>query len=385
MEDSSNLMKIRDLGQSIWLDYLRRELVQSGQLQAMIEEDGLRGVTSNPKIFEQSITGGREYERQIAALASRGASAKAIYAALTISDVQMAADVFRPVYEDSGGQHGFVSLEVDPHLALDTEGTLEEARRLWTRLNRPNVFIKVPATLAGIPAIETLIREGINVNVTLLFGLPRYREVANAYIAGIEGRVEDGNAVDRVASVASFFLSRIDAKVDPQLEEIIGANGEQASTAAPLRGEIAIASARHAYQIYEEIVQSSRFQQIAENGAKPQRLLWASTGTKNPEYSDLKYVEALIGPGTINTLPPETFDAFRDHGSPAVRLTEGLEEASRVLDRLEDLGIDMVQVCEELEAEGIEKFKEPYDRLCQFLQRQRELLRREGTPRQSSP
>jgi transaldolase/glucose-6-phosphate isomerase len=374
MGDENRLKKLQDFGQSIWMDYLRRNIVVPGQLESMMEQDGLRGVTSNPKIFDKSIEGSKDYDEQIRSMAEDGAKVKDIYETLTVQDVQMAADVFRPLYEESNGEHGYVSLEVSPHLAHDTEGTVEEARHLWAALDRPNVFIKVPATVEGLPAIERLVRQGVNVNVTLLFGLPRYREVVQAYITGIEGRIEDGQPVDRVRSVASFFLSRIDVKVDPKLEERMQRGGDEAKTAELLHGEVAVASAKQAYWIYKDIVNGERFRRLAEKGARPQRVLWASTSTKNPEYSDVKYVEALIGPETINTLPRETLDAFRDHGEPAARLENGLGKAREVLERLGDLGIDIDQVTQELEDEGVEKFNRPYDRLFETLEKQRQLV-----------
>jgi transaldolase len=284
-----------------------------------------------------------------------------------VEDVATAADLFRPTYERLQGRDGFVSLEVNPHLALDTRGTVVEARRLWSALDRPKVFIKVPATLEGLRSIRQLISEGINVNVTLLFGLPRYREVADAYISGLETRAAKGLPIERVASVASFFLSRIDVLADPLLEKSIEKSGAAAGVATGLRGQTAIASAKMAYQIYKEVSSSGRFRKLAALGARPQRVLWASTGTKNPEYSDVKYVEALIGPETINTLPPETLKAYRDHGDPAPRLEEHPEEAALNLKRLSELGIDLDEVTQKLEDQGIEKFNKPYDTLMANL------------------
>jgi len=343
-------------------------MITSGELKKLIEEDGLGGVTSNPSIFNKAITGSKDYDNEIRGLASEGRSAEQIYDALTIKDVQDAADLFRPVYDSSLGQAGFVSLEVNPHLARDIERTLSEARRLWKELNRPNVFIKVPATREGLPCIRRLIQEGINVNVTLLFGLPRYREVAEAYISGLEARLKEGKVLERVSSVASFFLSRIDVLVDPMLEDITAGGGEKADLARKVHGRVAIASARQAYQIYKEIFGGARFRQLEEKGARAQRVLWASTSTKNPDYEDVKYVEPLIGPETINTLPQDTLDAYRDHGNPAIRLEEGLEEAVEILRRLPELGIDIDQVTRKLVDEGIEKFNKPYDELLERLE-----------------
>ncbi len=367
------LRLIEQFGQSIWLDYIRRHLITSGDLRQFIEEDGLKGVTSNPAIFEKAIAHSNDYDEAISNLALQNKHVEEIYQALTVADVQRAADVFFSVYDKLKGKDGFVSLEVNPHLARDTTGTIAEARHLWKLVGRPNIFIKVPATQEGLPAIRQLISEGINVNVTLLFGLPRYEEVAEAYLAGLEDRVAQGHAVNRVASVASFFLSRIDILVDARLEKIMAGGGPQATAARNLRGTVAIASAKLAYAIYQRIFSSQRFQALAAKGARPQRLLWASTSTKNPEYSDVKYVEALIGPDTVNTLPMETLNAYRDHGSPGARLEVGLDFAAGVLQRLPELDIDLHQVTQTLEDEGIEKFNQPFDSLMCSLEGKRQV------------
>jgi len=374
MTEKNPVQKIEDFGQSIWLDYIRRQMITSGELRRLIEEDGLKGVTSNPKIFDKAVEGSKDYDEAIRALAMKNKSVEEIYQAITVEDIQWAADVFFPLYDRLDGKDGFISLEVNPHLARDTEGTIAEARRLWNDVERPNIFIKVPATLEGLPAITQLISEGINVNVTLLFGLPRYEQVAEAYIAGLEARAERGQSLKRVASVASFFLSRIDVLVDPKLEKIMEAGGPQATAAKNLHGEVAIASAKMAYSIYQRIFGSERFQTLAAKGARPQRVLWASTSTKNPEYSDVKYVEALIGPNTVNTLPMETLNAYRDHGDPAPRLEEGVDHAASVLQRLPEVGIDLNQVTQQLEDEGIEKFNRPYDSLLCSLEAKRQAV-----------
>jgi len=361
------LLKLKEFGQSIWLDYTRRDLIASGELRQMIEEDGLRGMTSNPSIFEKAIVGSQNYEHDIRAMTFEGQSPKMIYETLSQRDVQGAADAFRSVYDATGARDGFVSLEVNPHLAYDTKGTIVEARRLWRALNRPNVFIKVPATIEGLPAIQQLISEGINVNITLLFGLPRYRQVAAAYLAGIETRVAQGKSVEHVASVASFFVSRIDSLVDPLLEKLIAQDGEKAAVAKKLHGQVAIVSARVAYQIYKEFFRSERFANLADRGARVQRLLWASTSTKNPDYNDLKYVESLIGADTINTVTVETFDAYRDHGEPKARLQQDVEQAVWVLQRLPELGLNIDQVTQQLEDEGIQKFNQAFDKLMNVL------------------
>ncbi|MEJ2586520.1 MAG: transaldolase [Deltaproteobacteria bacterium] len=365
------LLAIREFGQSIWLDFIRRKIIDSGELKRLIENDGIRGITSNPSIFEKAIAKSEDYDAHIRNLAAEGKSAEEIYEILTVKDIQDAADAFRALYDDSEGRHGFVSLEVNPHLARDVDGTLSEARRLWSDVDRPNLLIKVPGTREGLTCITTLIGEGINVNVTLLFGLPRYREVAEAYLAGLEKRLEHGKSLSHVASVASFFLSRIDVLVDPMLEKQMQKGGETAKTAERLHGRVAVSSAKAAYQIYKDIFGQERFARLAEQGARTQRVLWASTSTKNPDYSDVKYVEALIGPETVNTLPKETLDAYRDHGTPAGRLERDLAEAEDVLDALSQLDIDLGQVTGQLEDEGIEKFNKPYDALIKTLKEKR--------------
>jgi len=362
------LIQLQDFGQSVWLDNLSRHLLTSGELRRLIEEDGLRGETSNPAIFEKAIDESHDYDDAVRALAREGKSAAEIYQALTVDDIQRAADLFRPDYDRLDGRDGFVSLEVSPHLADDTAGSIAEARRLWAAVDRPNVFIKIPATRAGLPAISQLIGEGISINITLLFGLGRYSEVAEAYLAGLEARAAQGQPLERVASVASFFLSRIDVLVDPMLEKTIQAGGSRAEVARSLHGQVAIASAKMAYQIYKGIFSSDRFRHLEARGARSQRVLWASTGTKNPAYSDVKYIEPLIGSETVNTMPLETIDAYRDHGQPKARLEEDVAEAGRVLDRLPELGIDLGAVTQQLEREGVDKFNKPYDRLMAALE-----------------
>jgi len=361
------LKKLETLGQSIWLDYIRRDIIANGELRRLIEEDGLRGMTSNPSIFEKAIAESHIYDLDIRDMALKKKDVKAIYEALSQRDVQSAADEFRSVYEKTDGKDGYVSLEVNPHLAHDTEGTIEEARRLWAALNRPNVLIKVPATSDGLPAIQQLISEGININVTLLFGLPRYRQVAQAYIAGLEARAAQGKHVKHIASVASFFVSRIDSFVDSLLEKLISQGGQKTDLAKKVHGQIAIASAKMAYQIYKEIFGNNRFKKLADKGARLQRLLWASTSTKNPDYSDVKYVESLIGPDTVNTAPLETIDAYRDHGDPKSRLEQDVREADWIMARLPELGVSIDEVTGQLEDEGVEKFNEPFDKLMETL------------------
>ena len=361
------LKKIETLGQSIWLDYIRKDMFESGELSRLIEEDGLQGITSNPSIFEKAIAESNIYDKDINDLFIKGIDAKEIYETLCMRDVENAADEFRSVYEKTDGKDGFVSLEVNPHLAYDTSGTIEEARRLWTAVNRPNIFIKVPATEEGLPAIQQLISEGINVNVTLLFGLPRYRQVAEAYIAGIEARIEQGKPIKNIISVASFFLSRIDSVIDPLEEDFAASGGEQVNFAASIKGQVAISSAKIAYTIYEEIFESKQFAKLVHQGAEPQRLLWASTGTKNHDYSDIKYIEAIIGKNTINTIPPETLNAYRKHGKPALRLKNHIKRACWVMSELTELGIDRDSITKKLENDGVEKFIKAFDKLMETL------------------
>jgi transaldolase len=368
MTANNPLRRIEQFGQSIWLDYIRRQMLTSGELKRLIDEDGLKGMTSNPAIFEKAIAKSQDYDEAIGKLVGLNKGVLDIYHDLTVEDVQMAADIFRPLYDRVDGKDGYVSLEVNPHLARDTAGTISEARQLWAAVNRPNIMIKVPGTPEGLTAITTLIGEGINVNVTLLFGLPRYEKVAEAYIAGLEERLSKGHSLMRVASVASFFLSRIDVLLDPILEKMMATGGPQAAAAKDLHGEVAIASAKQAYVIYKRVFSTERFKALIIKGARPQRVLWASTSTKNPDYSDVKYVEPLIGPETVNTVPPETLEAYRDHGNPASRLEENVDHAAAVLQRLPELHIDINEVTQQLEDEGIEKFNKPYDSLIKTLE-----------------
>ena len=362
------LKRLQEFGQSVYMDEIRRGMIESGYLRTLIERDGLRGVTSNPAIFQKAIAGSGDYRKALAALAGSSGNVAEAYEALVIDDIRAAADLLRATYDESGGRYGYVSLEVSPKLARDTEGSIHEARHLWQRLERPNVFIKIPGTAEGLPAIRQCLEEGININVTLLFGLGRYREVAEAYLAALEARAERGESLARVASVASFFLSRIDVMVDPLLGEIAEEGGERAALAESLKGKIAIASAKQAYQIYKEFFGGARFAALRAKGARTQRLLWASTSTKNPAYSDVMYVEPLIGPDTVNTMTTETLDAYRDHGDPASRLEAGVAESARQLGQLKALGIDLDEVTQRLEEEGIEKFVKPFDSLMRTLE-----------------
>lgn len=369
--NDSPLKRLPDFGQSPWLDFIQRGLLERGELRRMIDSWGLRGITSNPAIFEQAITQTRDYEGDIERLARLGKNAVEIYEALALDDVRRAADMFLPVFEESHGADGFVSLEVSPHLAHDTQGAIADARRLWTALDRPNVMIKVPGTEAGVAAIRLLLAEGININVTLLFSVGRYREVLDGYVDGLEAASRAGRRIEQIASVASFFLSRIDTAVDHELESIASAGDARSAPAVQLLGRAAIASARCAYQVFEQHLSSGAFRGLAVRGARPQRLLWASTGTKNPRYENTKYVEPLIGPHTVNTLPLGTLQAYHERGRPQQRLAGTGEEGRHTLDALARLGIDLDSLTAQLLDQGIEKFIEPYDRLLASLEEQR--------------
>ncbi len=361
------LRQLESFGQSIWTDYISRHMIESGGLKKLIENDGISGVTSNPSIFEKAIAETHDYDTAIRGLAEQNKSPEEIYEILTVEDIQRTADQLRPTYDRLKGADGFVSLEVAPTLADDTEATIEQARRFWKEVNRPNLMIKVPGTKAGVPAIRQLLSEGININITLLFGLQRYREVAEAYLAALESRLAKGQQVKNIASVASFFLSRIDVLVDPKLDKTAQSGSPDANTAKALLGTAAIASAVLAYKIYEQLFGDMRFKSLAAHGARPQRLLWASTSTKNPAYSDVKYVEPLIGHNTINTLPLETIDAYRDHGKPHKTLPGNTAEAQHSLDALKKLGIDIDAVTNQLELEGVEKFIKAYNTLLKSV------------------
>lgn len=368
------LLQLYDFGQSVWLDLIQRSMIVSGELARMIEQDGVRGETTNPAIFERAIRGSTDYDEDIRAMAREGKSTVEIYEALVVKDVRMAADVFRPLYDQEEGLDGFVSLEASPYLAHDAAGTIAEARRLWDMVDRPNLMVKVPGTAEGLTAITELISDGINVNVTLLFGIPRYRQVAEAYIAGLEARDQRGGPLNGVASVASFFISRIDTLVDALLDDIMDMSCAQAQAARELRGQVSIASAKLAYQAYGVVFKSKRFRRLLDHGADPQRLLWASTSTKNPAYSDVKYVEDLIGHSTVTTLPLETLEAYRHHGKPAARLEEGQDEAQRVMEQLKDLGVNIDAVTQQLEDEGVAKFITPFDQLLAAIDAKREAV-----------
>ncbi len=356
-------------GQSLWLDNLTRAMLLDGELARRVEEHGVRGVTSNPAIFHKAIGEGAEYDEDIARFGEAGLGVEEVYERLTISDVRGACDVLSGVWRDSGGVDGYVSLEVSPHLAHDTEGTLAAARRLFEAVDRPNALIKIPGTEAGVPAIRQALFEGVNVNITLLFSIEAYEAVALAYVEALEQRLEAGRAVDGMASVASFFLSRIDTLVDARLAELReGADPARASRIDAVRGGAAVANAKLAYRSFERLSDSPRWRRLVEHGAKPQRMLWASTSTKDPAYRDVKYVEPLIGPLTINTMPESTMAAFLDHGVVADTVRDGIGEAEAIMAELAALGVDFGQVTAELLVQGVQKFIDPYDRLLAGLQ-----------------
>ncbi|HEY7612145.1 MAG TPA: transaldolase [Gemmatimonadales bacterium] len=360
----SRMPALLELGQSIWLDYLRRGMIRSGELAGLIEA-GLRGMTSNPTIFEQGITGGGDYDEALTRLARSDRSDAEIFEAIAVEDVRGAADLFRPVYDQTDGGDGFVSIEVSPGLARDTGGSIGEAERLWRAVDRPNVMIKIPGTAEGWPAIERCLAAGININITLLFSVEHYLKVAEAYMTALEARVARGEPIDRVASVASFFVSRVDTEVDKRLGKI------DQPEAKELAGTIGIANARLAYAEFERLTKSERWRRLAARGAKVQRPLWASTGTKNPAYSDVLYLDALIGPETINTVPPETLDKFEDHGTVAPTLRGHETDARQRMERLARLGVDFDDVTRVLEDEGIEKFAKSYTALLTAIARKR--------------
>jgi transaldolase len=348
------------------MDYIRREMITSGELRDYVDK-GLRGLTSNPSIFMKAITGGGAYDDDLEKLAANK-DVKEIYESIAIQDIQMAADVLRPVYEESARADGYVSLEVDPHLAHDTAGSILEARSLFERVNRPNIYIKIPATQEGISAVKTMIAEGYNINITLMFSLDQYEAVAEAYISGLEKLAERGGDLSKVTSVASFFVSRIDVRVDEMLAELEDPKADE------LKGKVGIANAKMAYQRFKETFKDERWEKLSNRGAHLQRVLWASTSTKNPNYPDTLYVDNLIGPHTVNTLPPETIEAFIDHGTVALTLEKDLDEAREVLEKLADLGIDLDEVTDELLVEGVDKFAKPFDKLLQAIEEKRERM-----------
>ena len=372
MSTANPILEIENkYGQSIWMDNLSRDIIESGELKQLIEERGIRGITSNPAIFEKAIAGNKIYDRAIEAGIKAGKSVEEIYEDLIFTDIRNACDIFMPVYESTNGLDGYVSIEVPPNLAKDTASTITEARRYYQTIDRPNLMIKIPGTPEGLPAVEQAISEGISVNVTLLFSVQSYVETAWAYIRGLEKRAAAGEDISKIASVASFFLSRIDSKIDGRIERKLESAGDSAKDKLNgVKGKVAIANAKIAYQKYKEIFGSDRWQALAAKGAKVQRLLWASTSTKNPEYSDVMYVDELVGTDTVNTLPPATIDACADHCDPANRIEANVEAAQKVIADLRDadVDIDLDTVMDELLEEGIDKFIKPFESLMSSLE-----------------
>ena len=372
----NNLVEIMRLGQSVWYDNIRRAMLSSGDLARKIEEDDLRGVTSNPTIFEKAITGSTDYDEQLRALVESGRTVSEIYEELVIDDIGRAADILRPVYDRTAGLDGYISLEVNPRLAYETQGTIDEATRLFKRLARPNVMIKIPAAQEGLPAIEESIYRGININVTMIFSIENYEQVAEAYIRGLERRAAEGLPVTGIASVASFFVSRVDTAVDADLEASARHAGtdEERRRLEGLLGRAAVANAKLAYRLFTQRFSGARWDKLAARGARVQRPLWASTSTKNPAYRDVLYVESLIGPHTVNTMPPATIEAFRDHGQCARTVDRDSDEAEQVIAQLRALGIDFNAVTDQLLMEGLASFQQSFDTLIAGLERKTEAL-----------
>jgi transaldolase/transaldolase/glucose-6-phosphate isomerase len=367
------LRELNAVGQSVWQDNIRRGELLSGALKKLIDEDGLSGTTSNPTIFEKAIEGSKDYDEAITQLGQSGKGASEIFDALAIEDIQHACDLFRPTYDATEGRDGFVSIEVSPTLAHDTAGTIAEARRLWKEVNRPNVMIKIPGTKDGLPAIEQTLSEGLNINVTLLFAVEMYEQVANRYVAALEKRAKEGKPINRVASVASFFVSRIDTLIDQQLDSKLAAASSPSEKAKleGLKGKTAIANAKVAYRKFKEVFGSAQYNALAGKGARVQRVLWASTSTKNPKYRDVIYIETLIGPDTVNTMPPATITAFRDHGQVRLTLEEDFEGARRELAELGQVGIDLRAATQKLEDDGVKSFANDFAKLLSVVEEKR--------------
>ncbi|HET9922372.1 MAG TPA: transaldolase [Ktedonobacteraceae bacterium] len=376
------LLELKALGQSVWLDDIDRGQLRSGLFGRLVDEDGLAGATGNPTIFEHSITHDTTYDEQMQQLLKEGKGPKEIYEALAMTDERTVADLLRPIYDQANGQDGFVSIEVSPYLAHDTEGTLAEVRRFWHTIDRPNLMVKIPSTPAGVPAIRRAIASGININITLIFSLENYRQVAEAYLGALEEREASGKDISHIASVASFFVSRVDVLVDQLLEEKIKATTESAQQQQlkALRGRAAIANARLAYQEFKHLFGGSRFAALKQRGAHVQRPLWASTGAKNPAYRDVRYVEELVGPDTVNTMPLKTLDAFRDHGQVRLSIEENLSQAQAEMAALEEVGIHYDQVTRQLQEEGVQKFIDSFQKLFQCIESKQHALRSQEYP-----
>jgi transaldolase/glucose-6-phosphate isomerase len=380
------LRELNRLGQSVWQDYIRRDELLSGEFQKLIDQDGVSGITSNPSIFEKAITAGTDYDDGIRKYVGEGLQGPKLFEKLAVEDIQKACNLLRPTYDSTQGRDGFVSIEVSPKLARDTQGSIEEARRLWSSVNRPNLLVKIPGTKEGLPAIQQALAEGININITLLFAVERYVEVAEAYIAALEKRANEGKPIDRIASVASFFVSRIDTLLDKQLGGKLARakSAEEKAKIQGLMGKVAIANAKAAYHEYKRLFLSARFQALQKEGARVQRVLWASTSTKNPQYPDTIYVDTLIGPDTVNTMPPATLVAFRDHGKARLTLEEGTDEACKMLASLAEVGVDLAAATRQLEDEGIVAFDEAYDKLLKGLKEKREKIMAASVDRSSA-
>jgi transaldolase len=375
-KDENKIKQLLELGQSVWQDDISREMLHNGFLQRQVDEVGIRGVTSNPTIFEKAISSGNEYDDQISHLLRSGKSPAQIFEALEVKDIQGACDVLRPIYDANDGADGFVSIEVFPDAARDPNATREQVRRLWDEVDRPNLMVKIPGTVEGAPVIQEMLAEGKNINITLLFSINNYERVALGYVAALEQRLAAGQPVDRIASVASFFVSRVDTLVDQKLQEKIDATTDEQEKAKLKRllGKIAIANAKLAYEKFQQIFEGPRFVALRDAGAKVQRPLWASTGTKNPDYSDVLYVDTLIGPNTVNTMPRATIKAFLDHGTVRRTVDQHLDEAHQQMQELAAVGIDIDQVTSQLEDEGIEKFIKSYDELLAGVEQKRSAM-----------
>lgn len=357
------LKQLINFGQSVWCDNVERKMITCGAFEKLIKDDGLRGVTSNPTIFEKAVTSSSDYDAELYALGEKGVGTEEIYWKLMIRDIQDVSDIFRPLFDQTKGQDGFVSIEVSPLLANDTQGTIKQAKELWAKVARPNAMIKIPATAEGLPAIEAVIAEGINVNVTLIFSVDRHVKVMNAFLSGLEKRAAAGKPVSGIASVASFFVSRVDTEADKRIDEKIKAEPARAKELEKLLGKTAIANSKIAYQEFKKIFQSARFEKLKAKGAQLQRPLWASTSTKNPKYRDVIYVEELIGDHTVNTMPPATIEAFRDHGICKSTLETGVSDAQDHLKRLEAAGIRLDEITRLLESAGVKSFSDSFHKL----------------------
>jgi transaldolase len=374
MANQNTIKALLKEGQSVWQDDISRQMIESGALKKRIDQIGIHGVTSNPTIFQKAIAGGSAYDEDIKALLGGGKSAAEIFQTIAVKDIQDACDLFRPIYDETGGEDGFVSIEVLPSLARDTNGTIDNARTLWNAVDRPNLMVKVPGTDEGVPAIETLLTEGININITLLFSLANYENVARAYIKALQARHESGLPVDKLASVASFFVSRVDTLADKKLDEKLASGDGDAALITSLKGKVAVANAQLAYERFEELFGANEFTTLADAGALVQRPLWASTGTKNKEYSDVLYVETLIGPHTVNTMPIATMEAFLDHGTVKRTVDADYAAAHKVIEDLASVGISIDDITRQLEDEGIEAFIHSYDDLLDGVESKRSAL-----------